>query len=184
MPEPSNTLVWVDVETTGLDYERDMLLEVGMVATTWDLAIIDDFHCYLPWYHRMEELMKETPDQIVWKMHTENGLVADLQSEDNLGFQGGRMEAWMKQYEGSMIAGHTCNFDRTWMRNYFPEVEKLFHYRQFDLGTIKAMIQHWSNHEFEKSVDAHRSIPDCYAEIEEARLLRGLLDRGSLFLLS
>lgn len=179
MPEPSDTLVWVDVETTGLDYEKDMLMEVGMVATNYDLVVFGEFHTLMPYDYRMEKLMKEQFNGFVWEMHTKNGLIKEMQEEEgNLGYQGGRMQKWMKQYENSLIAGHTCNFDRYWIDRYFPEVGRLFHYRQFDIGTMKQAIKQWSSFKFPEHEDAHRSIPDCLAEIDEAKAIRHLLATG------
>jgi oligoribonuclease len=78
MNTSTNPLVWIDVETTGLDPDYDQLLEVAMVITDSELEPIAGFDSVVHWTEFLG--VNET----VFKMHTDNGLFEDCRAGDGL----------------------------------------------------------------------------------------------------
>lgn len=178
--ERNQNLIWVDVETTGLSYNDDYLLEAAFVATDADLNVVGDpFHIVIPFDvdHAVNDFV--IPD-VVLDMHEKNGLWAECkEAADKDEFDRTRVEQamlrWLGQYPPSPMAGASVHFDRTWLRNWFYLVEESFHYRNFDVTTLKSMCMDWFELSVPEKEDAHRSLPDIENEIEEAKWIRNLL---------
>ncbi len=167
-------LLWLDLETTGLDPEKHhSLLEIAIVATDEDLneegAHVAQAKCYTP---------PENWDAAAWDMHAQNGLsqlvihpdsklpcVADV-----------LVEAWHAVvdfgWKGRPMAGSSVQFDRMWLRylariNNNPDLGELFHYRNFDMSTVRML------HGITKRDQRpHRALEDLRADIAEVRELR------------
>ena len=168
-------LVWIDVETTGIDERTGSLLEVALVLTGDDLeekastrVVIDPPRG--DWSGQMSELVRE--------MHTKNGLIEEVKAS-NLTLREAvtHFLDWGGIYVCNDIplAGCNVSFDRRWIRHHMPEVEKLFHYRSVDVSSITELAKRWAPTIYEgrpRSTDGHRALSDALGAINLLRYYR------------
>lgn len=147
-PENKGRIFMVDMETFGLHYLNDPVLEIGLSVTDLQLNEIDQFHALVwddPYYQMLME-KHEQENSIVWQMHNKSGLWDDafrkgLESkdvEDSLLY-------WLEKHEvdpkNDYLAGSSVHFDSTMMFFNFPKVRARFHHRVIDTSSIKVMTE-------------------------------------------
>lgn len=171
-------IAWVDLEATGLDYAYEQILEIGMVITDDVLNIIAQKSMVLG----IRDYLRETMDPFVVEMHNHNGLLEEsLQATLNEHQVEQEMLDWcslyLKQGEAP-LAGSTIHFDRAFIKQNLPDLEKFFHYRNIDVSTLKQLAQRWNESVYVGRIDnrpersAHRAIPDILGSIEELKYYR------------
>jgi oligoribonuclease len=178
-------MIWVDLETFGLNPQSDPVVEVGFKITDLDLVTIDDFQIVIwdtPTYDERFEIMKNTlADQYVYKMHQTSGLWEDCQrigaSPDvatekintfleGHGIRGGE----------EPLCGSSVHFDRDMLGAQFPSVFERFHYRIIDNSVLKGLCQAFSP-ELYVQMDLepeglHRVLPDLDDTVNEFRFYK------------
>jgi len=160
-------LVWIDVECTTLKPEDGVLLEVGAIVTDWDLNERGTFHELV--YNHGD--WKESMDDFVCNMHTENGLLDDL---DRLGENDGslpfmvqdRLVDFIDSFAGKpknkMPAGNNVQrFDLDWLACHMPGVPERMFYRTLDISTLWEAIRVRRRGERPPKNEAHRVLDDC-----------------------
>jgi oligoribonuclease len=165
-------MVWVDVETTGLNPFGGWLLEVGMIITAADLHQIARKSWILK-FNR--EYMSEIADEAL-KMHTSSGLLFEaMASHETLASATLSMREWLDSRVGYSamkempMAGSTVQFDRAWLAHHLPLVEERFHYRHIDVSTLKNLARLWYPELLKWTGDRklHRALPDLEDSITE-----------------
>lgn len=165
----TDTLIFVDIETSGLDIQKDVILEVAALPVDGNLEPLDDGFSVVVWTHA-DDL---TLDPFVQEMHTQNGLLADLTN----GVWAETAQALLLNYVGKFgqpgeipMAGSTIRFDRNFLERDMPKFEDWFHYRCVDVSTVKELWLRWFPGRGEPpKVKAHRALPDCVESLEELR---------------
>lgn len=170
----SSNLIWIDLEMTGLNPERMVILEIASIATDADLKIIAEGPTIAINY----------PDDILnnmeeWSMkhHRSSGLLDRVKKSEydcsyaereTLKF----VAAHCKKGE-SPLCGNTIWQDRRFMVKYMPELESFFHYRLIDVSSIKELASRWypdlPRYEKEKK---HLALDDIYESINELKYYR------------
>ena len=180
-------LNWFDIETTGLDPEIDHILEVGCIITDNKLNEVERLAlCVLPEPRgcvaapTIDDLI-EISSSFVRDMHTKSGLWDDLRNGGCLPLSEvqGCMTAIVVKHSGGekhLLCGNSVHFDRAWLRKYMPDLEVLFHYRNFDVSTLKEAHRLFApaGELFPKS-GGHRVLVDLEASIAELRYYLGLM---------
>ena len=176
MKEP---LVWIDCEMTGLDVDRDALIEVAVVITDADLNIVDDGIDVL--ITPPQEALDGMND-FVRNMHTTSGLLDDLA-------QGTTMEEAQKQVldyirhyvpqpRKALLAGNSVGTDKMFLEANMPEVIDHLHYRLIDVSSIKELAKRWHRKAFEEAPEkhgGHRALADILESIQELEYYRRVL---------
>jgi oligoribonuclease len=143
-------LVWLDLETTGLDESTDLILECGVKVTTPELEVIQEASWLVidPGWH-----VKLTQNTFCLEMHEKSGLVSELRSAerlfvDNLDSSSTEesivstlTQDWGLNAGVYPMFGNTIGFDRKFLRKWMPGVESFFHYRSVDNSTVKELIK-------------------------------------------
>lgn len=171
---PLERLIWIDLEMSGLNTDRDVILEVAVILTDKNLNIIDEA---APWAVRQPDSVLDNMDAWNTKTHGESGLVdrcrrSPMQEKEVerevLRFLKKRLE---KHY--SPMCGNSVCQDRRFLARRMPLVEDYFHYRNFDVSSFKLAAQMWYPKIAEKIKDAkpaaHQALDDIRASIEEMR---------------
>jgi oligoribonuclease len=169
-----SNLVWIDLEMTGLDPERMVILEIASVVTDDSLDIIaegPDIAIKQP-----EEALNSMED---WSMnqHRASGLLDRVRSssydcrkaeQETLKF----LSSWCKRGE-TYLCGNSIWQDRRFLGRYMPDLESFFHYRMVDVSSVKELAMRWypSVPPFEKK-KAHLALSDIYESIKELKFYR------------
>jgi oligoribonuclease len=160
-------LLWIDLETTGLNFYQDIPLEVGIILTDHDLKEIARFStlCAVVGYNF------EPQNEFVYQMHSDNGLLEDLGfapvysnytkiDEEISAF----LEEFNPQVDDLHPAGSSVWFDVRFCERYFPHTHAHFHHRHYDVSSVK-MFKETLEGEYDKTPDAHRAIADLEIDI-------------------
>lgn len=164
-------LVWVDVETTGLDPAKIHLLELGMVVTQGPrLEIVDAYS----WVIQAPPDAFEGAHEKVITMHSNNGLMAECYGKDAFPLAFAQRDAlgWLAKHraEKSAMCGSSVHFDRSVLKVHMAELESKFHYRNLDASSLKIMAELNGAKLPERSSETHRALADCFASIELAKI--------------
>lgn len=175
MTEPR--LVWLDIETTGLDPFYDRILEIGFVITDLNLVAIEDYSVLI-WEPMFADEVENAPDLVI-KMHTDNQLLKSCQIVGKT--QEGAFTNLMHFLDGHDIKGKTepicgssVHFDRNFLRAHplYQKIDDRFSHRNIDVSTLKELCRRF-NPEIIEMVEKiiprgeHRAISDCWDTIYE-----------------
>jgi oligoribonuclease len=175
-------IVWIDLETTGLDPDADSILEVGCIITDGQLDEIARWSSVLELDGRGFERIKA--NRLVREMHTGSGLLnAAIADEATcLGWTALALRAFIQTYTtDAPLAGSTIGFDRSFLRVHMPEALAICHYRSIDVSSLKLLAKLWGFAPAEKSRPAmHRALPDLEDSIAELRHYRATMLRAPI----
>lgn len=176
MIEISDNLVWIDCEMTGLNVERDCLVEVAVVITNSELEILDE---------GLNLVIKPRPESwanmndFVRNMHTESGLINDVENGLELADAEQLILDYVKQYvpeaRQAPLAGNSIGTDRMFLNRYMPELDQHLHYRNIDVSSIKELTRRWyprAYFQLPKKEGGHRALADILESITELRYYR------------
>lgn len=139
-----NNLIWIDLEMTGLDPNRDRIIEIATVITDSDLNILAEGPVLA--ISQPESQLALMDDWNV-NTHTSTGLLNRVKLS-NISEQQAEQQTidfisqWVPE-NCSPICGNTIGQDRRFLFNYMPKLEKYFHYRYLDVSTIKELARRW-----------------------------------------
>lgn len=167
-------IVWLDLETTGLDPLTDQILEVGVIVTDGALKEI----VRAEWSIKPGIAALARMPDVVQVMHAESGLTARCLSANAvpLGLAQDaliRLFEWHNVSKSSFLAGNSVgDFDRHFLRMHMQRVNQAISHRSINVSTFKALFSLWSPIVAAPQVNrtkAHRSLLDCEHAIEELR---------------
>jgi len=168
-------LVWLDMEMTGLDPEKERIIEVAVVVTEPDLTVVAEGPVLV--IHQADSLL-DAMDSWNRSTHGKSGLTekvkASTRTESNAEDE---LVAFLSQYVQagkSPLCGNTVSQDRRFMFKYMPKLEQFFHYRTIDVSTLKELARRWKPallKGFEKR-SQHQALADIYESIDELKYYR------------
>jgi oligoribonuclease len=172
----NDRLVWVDCEMTGLNIQRDALVEVAVLVTDSDLNILGEG----------VDLVINPPDRaieqmsdVVRQMHTASGLIDEFPIGVTLEHANAMVLEYLRKYvpepARTPLAGNTVHMDRQFLARDLPDVEAWLHYRNVDVSSIKELVRRWYPRVYfaapSKSGN-HRALGDILDSIDELRYYR------------
>lgn len=162
-------LLWIDLEMTGLDPEKDRILEVAAIATGWDLEPIAEMTAVVK---VPKSLMKKRMVGEFWEKNAESrdGLMAQNATGESRTEVEQKLLEFMDRYFGQeiILAGNSIHQDRKFIDREWPEVAKRLHYRMLDVSAWKVYFEGAKGKKFTKR-EAHRALDDIQGSIEELR---------------
>jgi len=174
--EKNQHLVWIDCEMTGLDVEKDSLVEIAVVITDSELNQLDE---------GIDLVIKPTASSLqnmndfVRNMHTTSGLINEFDIGLDLAEAEEIVLAYVKRFvpeaKTSPLAGNTIGTDRMFINRYMPNLDQHLHYRNIDVSTIKELSRRWYPRvyfQMPKKDGGHRALADILESIEELRYYR------------
>lgn len=170
-------LVWMDLEMTGLDPDKDTIIEIATLITDGELNIIAD---------GPELVVRQDPQLFAgmddWNQehHTKSGLWQKvITSKVSLAEAERLTLAFIQQHAGpkeSPLCGNSIWQDRRFLVRHMPLVESYLHYRLVDVSTIKELATRWyPTIKFIKKKGAHRALDDIRESLDELRFYRQTL---------
>ena len=140
MSADENNLIWIDLEMTGLDPERDRIIEIATLVTDANLNILAEGPTIA--VHQSDDQLALMDEWNV-RTHTGSGLVERVKAS-SLGDREAELATleFLKQWVPagkSPICGNSIGQDRRFLFKYMPELESYFHYRYLDVSTLKEL---------------------------------------------
>jgi oligoribonuclease len=169
----SEKLVWIDCEMTGLDVERDALVEVAVLITDNELTVLDEgFSIVIKPNPQSLEQMSE----FVTAMHQESGLLELLAGGVELSEAESQILDYVKKFapeaKTAPLAGNSIGTDRMFLNRYMPRLDSHLHYRNIDVSSIKELVRRWypkTYFQLPKKAGGHRALADIHESIAELK---------------
>lgn len=171
--ESHSPLVWIDMEMSGLDPEKDVILEVATIVTNEALEVIAEGPDMV--LSHSLELLKAMDD---WNRehHKKSGLWdAVLASKTSLAEAEEKTLEFIRQHTQpgkSPLCGNSIWQDRRFISRYMRQVDRHLHYRMIDVSTVKELARRWHPSVLDKKAKksgSHRALDDIRESIDELR---------------
>jgi oligoribonuclease len=176
---PSGTnefnLVWVDMEMTGLDPDRDRVIEIAAIVTDPNLNVLAEGPVFV--IHQPDEVL-DGMDAWNKGTHGRSGLIDRVKASTVTEEQASaEMVAFLKQFVPagkSPMCGNSICQDRRFMARHMPTLEAFFHYRNVDVSTLKELCRRWRPELIAgfKKHQLHTALADIRESVEELRYYR------------
>lgn len=175
MSAKSSNLIWIDLEMTGLNPEKDRIIEMATIVTDSNLHVIAEGPVFA--IHQPNELL-DGMDEWCTKQHNSSGLVTRVKESVMTEEQAQQQTIdFLKQYvtEGkSPMCGNSVWQDRRFLAKYMPTLEQFFHYRLIDVSTLKELALRWVPEIYNglQKESRHLAMDDIRDSIAELRYYR------------
>jgi oligoribonuclease len=162
----SKRLLWMDLEMTGLDDQKDQILEVAAVITDLELKPLEEFHRVV---FQPQDVLAGMND---WckKTHGESGLTAACATGTPLAEVERELLALIDRHYSAkdrpVICGNSICNDRRFLDRYCVDFSKRLHYRVIDVSSFKEVYRERWGIEFKKK-NSHRAVDDIFESIRE-----------------
>ncbi len=170
-----DNMVWIDMEMTGLDPEKEGVLEIATIITDSHLKILAEGPRLV--ISQPPKLLK-TMDSWNKRQHKKSGLLEEVKkSKMTVKKAEARTLKFIKEYcvKGkSHLCGNAVYHDRRFIIKYMPKLDRYLHYRLIDVSTVKDLVRRWypKNKEIPKKKEMHRALSDIVESIEELRFYK------------
>ena len=180
MAQDPGNLIWIDLEMTGLDTQRDQIIEIATIVTDAHLNILAEGPAIA--IHQRDQVLGEM-DEGNTRQHANSGLIARVRASDNdeaaaedstLQF----IERYVPKAVSPMCGNSICQ-DRRFLSRCMPRLEAWFHYRNLDVSTLKELARRWAPEVAQsfKKDSKHLALDDIKDSINELRHYRQHLFR-------
>jgi len=171
-------LVWMDLEMTGLDHTRDLIVEIATIVTDDELRVVAEGPDLVV---HADDAALAAMDPVVIDMHTRSGLLAAIRTSTvSLEEAGGATFEFIKAHVPKArtvpLCGNSIGTDRRFLASYLPEIESYLHYRSVDVSSVKELVKRWYpdiTSAMQRKLGSHRALDDIRSSIEELRWYRG-----------
>jgi oligoribonuclease len=162
-------LLWVDLEMTGLDFEKDVILEVAAEITDFNFKTLASYEAIVA--QPQKTVVERMQKNIWWKDYPENRdeFVRKMESGKPSKQVEQELMTLVHEHFGSepaILAGNSIHNDRNFIKQWWPELDLKLHYRMLDVSSLKVFMQGRYGVEFEKK-EVHRAFDDIQASIAE-----------------
>lgn len=175
MAQDNGNLIWIDMEMSGLNSDRDRIIEVALVVTDSQLNMVAE----------APVLVVHQPDAVLdgmdnWNKstHAKSGLIDKIKvSKLTEPEVEARMLAFLQQHVPpgiSPMCGNSICQDRRFLARSMPQLEAYFHYRNLDVSTLKELVKRWKP-EIAAGLtkqSKHEALADIYDSIVEMKYYR------------
>jgi len=173
-------LAWIDLEMTGLDPERDVIVEIATLVTDDELNVVAEGPDLIV---ATDPAALGVMDDFVRSMHTSSGLLAEIASstvsladagEATLDF----LRSHISEPAAVPLCGNSIATDRSFLKSQLPAVEAFFHYRSIDVSSVKELCRRWYPAAFAAApakAGGHRALADIRESLAELAYYRSTI---------
>jgi len=170
-------LAWIDLEMTGLDTSKNVIVEIATLLTDDNLEIIAEGPDLV--IHQPAEALA-LMDDVVVNMHTRSGLLPEIEASTiSVRDANDATMAFLRQHiaepQTVPLCGNSIGTDRRFLATYMPEIEEFLHYRSVDVSTLKELIKRWNPTLLKgapRKAEGHRALDDIRESVIELRYYR------------
>jgi oligoribonuclease len=175
-------LVWLDLEMTGLDVTRHVIVEIAALVTDSELQPQDAGIDVI--VHQPTGALAEM-DDVVRRMHEKSGLISAIQeSTTTLAQAGEQVLAYVRGHVPEAgtapLCGNSIGVDRRFLDAQLPDLDRYLHYRSIDVSSLKELCRRWYPDVYRKrptKAETHRALVDVHESIAELRYYRDAMLR-------
>ena len=175
MPADPNNLVWIDMEMTGLQPDSDRIIEIALLVTDPQLALLAEGPVLV--VHQPDSVL-EAMDSWNKSVHKKSGLIERVRASAMTEAQAeSEAMAFLARHvpaASSPMCGNSICQDRRFLARWMPRLEAFFHYRNLDVSTLKELVRRWKPEAvkgFAKE-GKHEALADILESIEELKYYR------------
>ncbi len=173
----------MDLEMTGLDVGRHVIVEIATLITDDDLGVVAEGPDLVI---GATEAQLAAMDEFVRDMHTSSGLLDQIVASELTLEEAGRLtEDFIRPHVPKArtvpLAGNSIGTDRRFLATYLPAIEEYLHYRSVDVSTIKELAGRWYPGALAaapRKAGAHRAMDDIKESLAELAYYRGAVFRA------
>ena len=171
MANEQPNLIWIDCEMTGLDLEKDVLVEIAVLVTDSELNLIGE---------GIDLVLAATPEQLagmnefVTQMHTNSGLITEIPTGISVSVAEDLIIKYLESASTvagkSPLAGNSVSVDRSFIARDMPRLNEYLHYRTIDVSSVKELARRWNAKVYFNSpakTGNHRALGDIQDSIAE-----------------
>jgi oligoribonuclease len=178
-------IFWLDLETTGLNPDKDAVLEVALIVTEDNLTVRETYHAVI----QQSQTTMDNMNDWCKNQHSKSGLIADVwgpNSKTHFDVNEDLKEIaaeYSPSSDRAIMAGSSVHFDRSFTRVNFNRFTNMLSYRILDVSSFKEGLRRFHGIEYLKQAEAaHRAMPDILGSIEEYKFYMNRLgDKGLTF---
>ena len=170
-----DSLIWIDLEMTGLDVNKDSILQIACIITNGTLTRrVEGEEIVI---HHSDDVL-DSMNEWCQEHHGKSGLIENVRTSTvDMKTAEERVLAFIKTYaeENSPIAGNTVHVDVQFLKRHMPRITDYAHYRIVDVSTVGELCKRWYPKAFKrqkKKVLAHTAMSDIRESIEQLEFLR------------
>ena len=175
MAADQNNLAWIDMEMTGLQPDSDRILEIALLVTDAQLAVLAEGPVIVI---RQPDEVLDAMDSWNQGTHKKSGLIDRVRASAVSEAEGERLAleflaAYVPASASPMCGSSICQ-DRRFLARWMPRLEAHFHYRNLDVSTIKELVRRWKPEVMSGVVKEgkHEALADIRESIEELKYYR------------
>lgn len=162
-------LLWVDLEMTGLEPTKDVILEIAAEITDFEFATLEGYEARIRQKH--DTVVKRMQANVWWREFPENRdeFLNKLDEGRPIGEVEDELIALVEKHfkgEPAILAGNSIYNDRNFIKQWMPRLDLKLHYRMLDVSAWKVFMQGRYGVKFEKQ-EVHRAYDDIQASIAE-----------------
>ena len=170
LKKSDQNLVWLDCEMTGLDPEKERLIEIAVIVTGPQLTprvqgpvlvihqsngLLDQMDSWNKGTHGRSGLIDKVKVSTINEVDAEKQILVFLAAYVPKGT--------------SPLCGNTISQDRRFLVKYMPKLEAFLHYRNVDVSTFKELAKRWNPAVYSafKKQQSHTALADVHESIDE-----------------
>lgn len=173
--KPDQRLIWIDLEMTGLDTDRDQIIEIATIVTDENLNILAEGPMIA--IHQSDVVLNAM-DEWNTRQHGQSGLIERVRRSPHSPQDAERLtleflKKWVEPKKSPMCGNSICQ-DRRFMHRLMPELEQFFHYRNLDVSSVKELARRWRPEIMDglKKESSHLALDDIRDSIRELKYYR------------
>ena len=168
-------MLWIDMEMTGLDVEKEVIIEVAAIVTDLKLETLDTYHSVVKQHQEYIDRMDD------WnKTHHGKSGLTDLipRGKDPSVVEDDLLAIVEKNFHGdrAVLAGNSIYQDRLFINKYFTRLNEKLHYRMLDVTAFKLIFNYLYQISYTKKASKHRAVDDITESINELKKYLSYID--------
>jgi oligoribonuclease len=164
---PLDKLLWIDMEMTGLDVSREVIIEVAAIVTTFDMTELDTYETVV----QQPQSHLDAMDEWNTKHHGQSGLTARVPTgRPQLDVENDLIEIVTRHFPDKkpVLAGNSIAQDRLFIDRHMPRLAAKLHYRMLDVTSWKIVMVEKFRLDYDKKKN-HRALDDIRESISELK---------------